>query len=57
MEQAEVFGVEGEAVAGEDVFDGDIVDWIGHFMFSFLVEMRCGGLGRSRGFSGIERGW
>ena len=57
MEQAEVFGVEGEAVAGEDVFDGDIVDWICHFMFSFLVEMRCGGLGRSRGFSGIERGW
>ena len=29
-EESEVFGVEGEAVEGEDVFDGDVVDWVGH---------------------------
>ena len=33
MEHVEIFGVEGEAVEGEDVFDGDVVDWVGHIGF------------------------
>ena len=35
-EKGEVFGVEGEAVEGEDVFDGDVVDWVGHVV---LIDM------------------
>ena len=53
-EESEVFGVEGEAVEGEDVLDGDVVDWVGHFglidgggvgaLMSDVGEFRLGSL-------------
>lgn len=29
-EDAEVFCIEGEAVAGEDILDGEVIGWSGH---------------------------